>query len=145
MNNYFEAKAKYVKIDETSGKEKKVTETYLVDAMSLTEMEARTVNELQQCVSGDFNVVSGKESNISEIFPNEDGDRWFKAKVLFVDIDEVSGRERKTNQHMLIRSNNVDEAYAYLKEKLSDMIVPFEIPSVSESQIIDVFQYFEED
>jgi len=143
MKNYFEAKAKYTKIDEQSGKEKNVTETYLVDAMSLTEMESRMVKELEQVVSGEFKVISGKESNISEIYPNENGDRWFKAKVSFVDIDETSGKEKKTNNYMLVESNNVDEAYSFLTECLSDMIVPFEIPSISESKIIDVFQYFE--
>lgn len=135
--NFFESKVKYVKIDE-NGKEKKVTESYLVDAMSLTEMEARTVNELSKTVNGDFDVISGKESNISEIYPNENGDRFFKAKVT---LEEDEGK--KVTNYMLVEANNVDEAYAYLKEQLKDMIVPFEIPAVSESNIIDVFNYFE--
>jgi hypothetical protein len=38
--NWFEAKVKYVKVGE-DGKEKKMSELYLLDAMSYTEAESR--------------------------------------------------------------------------------------------------------
>jgi len=142
MNNYFTVKVKYFKIDEVSGKEKKVTETYLLDAVSFTEAEARINLELEQMISGDFNVSNISKSNITELFPNADGDRWFKAKVTFVDIDTDSGKSKKTRQYMLVQANNAKDAYSFLNECLSTMIVPYEIPSVSESPILDVFPYF---
>ena len=142
MNNYFECRVKYSKVDEISGKEKKTTEAYLVDAMSFTEAEARMHKELEQMISGDFRVTNMKTSNITELFPNYDGDRWFKAKVTFTDIDEASGKEKKVRQYMLVQANNAKEAYTFLNDNLSHMIVPYEIPSVSESPILDVFPYF---
>jgi hypothetical protein len=143
-NNWFECKVKYVKIDE-NGKEKKVTEPYLVDAVSFTEAEARIHIELEKMIHSDFMVTNISKSNISELFPNENGDRWFKAKTFFVTVDEESGKEKKSNNYMLVEANNVKDAYEYLTEGLSDMIVPFEIPSVAESPIMDVFPFFKDD
>lgn len=143
-SKYFEAKAKYVKIDE-NGKEKRVTEPYLVDAVSLTETESRMIKELEKIIHSDFYVISATKSNISEIFPNANGDRWFKAKVRFVSVDEESGKEKKINNYMLVESNSVKEASEFLTEELSNMIVPFEIPSVVESPIVDIFNYFEQE
>ncbi|MCZ4694274.1 DUF4494 domain-containing protein [Ancylomarina euxinus] len=143
-NNWFECKVKYVKIDE-NGKEKKVTEPYLVDAVSFTEAEARIHTELEKMIHSDFIVTNISKSNISELFPNENGDRWFKAKTSFVMVDEESGKEKKSNNYMLVEANNVKDAYEYLTEGLSDMIVPFEIPSVSESPIMDVFPFFKDE
>jgi len=142
MSNYFEVKAKYVKIDQ-NGKEKKVTEPYLFDAISYTEAETRAIEEFGKMIHSDFIIVNIGKSNISDLFPNENGDRWFKAKTTFVTVDEESGKEKKSNNYMLVQANNVDDAYSWLKDGLSDMIVPFKIPSVSESKILDVFPYLE--
>jgi hypothetical protein len=144
-NNWFECKVKFVKIDEVSGKEKKVSESYLVDAVSFTEAEARIHKELEQMISGDFNVTNISKSNVTELYPNENGDRWFKAKVSFVDVDEASGKEKKATQYMLTQANNVKQAYEFLEECLSTMIVPYEIPAISESPLMDVFPYFSDD
>lgn len=143
-NSWFECKVKYVKIDE-NGKEKKVTEPYLVDAVSFTEAEARIHIELEKMIHSDFMVTNISKSNISELFPNENGDRWFKAKTTFVTVDEESGKEKKSNNYMLVEANNVKDAYEFLTEGLSDMIVPFEIPSVVESPIMDVFPFFKDE
>ncbi len=41
MQNWFECKVKYTKTDDKTGKDKNVTEPYLIDAMSFTEAESR--------------------------------------------------------------------------------------------------------
>ena len=144
-NNWFECKVKYVKVDEVSGKEKKVSESYLIDAVSFTEAEARIHKEMEQMVSGEFNLTNISKSNITELYPNENGDRWFKAKVAFIDVDENSGKDKKTNQYMLAEANNVKHAYEFIEECLSEMLVPYEIPAISESSILDAFPFFSEE
>ena len=144
-NNWFECKVKYVKIDEVSGKEKKVSEPYLVDAVSFTEAEARIHKELEQRIGGEFNVTNISKSNVTELYPNENGDRWYKAKVSFVDVDEASGKEKKANNYMLTEANNVKQAYEFLEESLSTMIVPYEIHSITESPLMDVFPFFKDE
>lgn len=141
-NNWFECKVKYHQIDER-GKEKKVAEPYLVDAISFTEAEARIHKEMESMIQGEFNLVNISKSNVCEIFPFEDGDRWFKAKVCIIDVDPDSGKEKKANNYMLVEADNVKQAYDRLEESLSSMLVPYSIPSITESPLMDVFPYFD--
>ncbi|QZT37762.1 DUF4494 domain-containing protein [Halosquirtibacter xylanolyticus] len=141
MNTWFECRAKYVKIDE-AGREKKVNEAYLIDAVSFTEAESRIYKELEQMISGEFTVTKIAKTNIVEIIPTEDGDRWFKAKVTFISVDEDSGKEKKVSQHVLVLANDVKQAYERVESGMEGMTVDFEIPNIAESPIMDVFPYF---
>ena len=97
--NWFEAKVKYVKVGE-DGKEKKMSELYLLDAMSYTEAESRITENLREMIQGDFYIVGLKKSNITELVESNDGndDKWFKAKVAIIDADQISGRRKnRTN------------------------------------------------
>lgn len=145
MNNWFECKVKYEKIDEQSGKTKKKTEPYLVDSISFTEAETRITEQMESMISGEFNITNIKRVNYSDVFNYEEGDRWFKCKVVYVDVDEASGKEKKTSNYMLVLADNVDHAYERLHESLADMIIPFEVPSIAESPIMDIFPYFDGD
>ncbi|MGL4332122.1 MAG: DUF4494 domain-containing protein, partial [Bacteroidales bacterium] len=70
MNNWFECKIRYEKTME-NGMLKKVTEPYLVDALSFTEAEARIIKEITPFISGEFTVSDIKRAKISEIFTDE--------------------------------------------------------------------------
>ena len=144
MNTWFECKAKYVKLDE-NGREKKVNEAYLLDAVSFSEAESRIYKELETMVSGEFTVTKIAKTNIAEIIPSEDGDRWFKAKVSFITIDEEKGKEKRTAQYVLILAKTVRDAYEKVVENMQGMMADFEINAVNESPIMDVFPYFGKD
>jgi hypothetical protein len=88
--NWFECKISYEKMME-NGVQKKVTEPYLVDALSFTEAEARIIEEMQPYISGEFVVSDIKRARIAELFANENGDRYYKFKVFFISLDEKSG------------------------------------------------------
>lgn len=141
MNTWYECRAKYVKIDE-NGREKKVTEPYLLDAVSFSEAESRIYKELETMVSGEFSVTKIAKTNIAEIIPSEDGDRWFKAKVAFLTIDEEKGKEKRVANYVLVLAKTVKDAYEKVVENMQGMIADFEIAQVNESPIMDVFPYF---
>lgn len=143
MQNWFEVKTKFIKIDD-DGCERKATEIYLVDAVSVTNAEARTIKELSQIVRGEMQVVKASSSNIVEIFPNETGEWWWKAKISIVTIDEKAGKERKINNYFLVAADDAKQALQRLEEGLAYILVPYQITSISISQIIDVFPYFGE-
>ena len=92
MHTWFECKIRYEKVME-NGMQKKVTEPYLVDALSFTEAEARIIEEMTPFISGEFTVSDIKRANYSELFPSdeESADRWFKCKLIFITLDEKSG------------------------------------------------------
>ena len=140
MNTWFECKVKYEKMG-NDGKERMVSEPYLIDAVSFTEAESRIQKELEPYITGDFFLSSVKIANYSELIPNEDGDRWFKCKAAFISLDEEKGIEKRSNTYILVQANNVKEAYDNLTKALSDSISDFEIPSIQESPILDVFKY----
>lgn len=144
--NWFEVKVKYTKVGE-DGREKKVSELYLLDAMSFTEAESRIIEKLKEMIQGDFCIESIKKSNITELVQSLDNkdDKYFKAKVAIIDADQISGKEKKSNQYFLVAGSEVDSALINLQKSLSTYVVPFEIVSVGDSNIVDVFPYFSED
>lgn len=143
MNTWFECTAKYIKMDE-NGHEKKASETYLLDAISFTEAESRIFKELKTMVSGEFVVSKIAKTRISEIIPSDTGDRWYKAKVAFITVDEESGKEKRVAQFVLVFSNNIKEAYNQIIGAMQGMMADFEISGINESTILDVFPYFSE-
>lgn len=145
MNNWFECKVKYTKIDEQTGKEKRVTEPYLIDAISFTEAEKRMTEEAEKIVSGEFQITNISKSKISDTFFYDDGDWWYKCKVSIVDVDESSGKEKKTANTMLILAGSVKEAFERLEESLASVIVPYEIEAIVKSPIVELFPYFSEE
>ncbi|WP_044117707.1 DUF4494 domain-containing protein [Alkaliflexus imshenetskii] len=145
MHTWFECKVRYIKIDETTGKEKKVNEPYLVDAVSFTEAESRIHKELEQMIRGEFHVTNIRKADYSDIFPFDDADRWYKCKVGYVSIDETAGKEKKITSQMLVMGNNLKEAYDNLLTSLSGMTVDFDVTGVNESPIMDVFPYFKDE
>ncbi len=73
--SWFETKVRYDKMME-NGTQKKVNEPYMVDALSFTEAEARTIEEMTPFISGDFSISAVKRTNITEIFWNDAADKW---------------------------------------------------------------------
>ena len=140
MNNWFECKISYEKMME-NGVQKKVTEPYLVDALSFTEAEARIIEEIKPYITGEFTVTDIKRARISELFFNETGDRYYKIKVYFVTLDEKSGAEKKTAVQMLSQASDIKEAIAVLEEGMKGTMADYTIASVNETMLMDVFPF----
>lgn len=145
MNAFFEVSIRCSEITE-EGKVKKHRKKYLLDSVSFSEAEARIIEELKEMIQGDFCIEAIKKSNITELVESTDGndDKWFKAKVAIIDCDNISGREKKSNQYFLVAGSDVDKSLENLQKALSTYVVPFEIVQVGDSNIMDVFHYFED-
>ncbi len=142
MFNWFECKVKYEKTQE-DGSVKKVNEPYLVDAVTFTDAEKRITEEMQPLVSGEFEISDIKKVRYAELFEDssESADRWFKAKLIFITLDEKSGKERKSSQQVLIQAADIPGAITRLQEGMNDSMLDYTIASVIETQIMDVFRY----
>lgn len=139
---WFRAKIRYEKTEE-NGMNKRVSENYLVDALSFTEAEARIINEVTPFISGEFTVTDLKRENISELFSSEadKDDRWYKIKVAFVMLDEKLGKERKSYSYMLVQSSDTASAEKMLHERMKGSLSNYEVMEVKETNIIDVYPY----
>ena len=142
MHTWFEVKIRYEKIM-NNGMQKKVTEPYLFDALSFTESEGKCIQEMTPFISGEFTVSDIKRANYSEIFfsDEETADRWFKCKLIFITLDEKSGVEKKTTTQILVQAADLRDAVKKLDEGMKGTMADYQIGSVSETAIMDVYPY----
>lgn len=146
MENWFEVSIKYEKIAE-NGKQKKVTEKILVDALSYTECEEISIQEMTPFISGEFTVSDIKRANYSELFTSEEeaADRWFKCKLLFITLDEKSGAEKKTATNVLVQAADLRDAVKKLDDGMKGTMADYQIASIAETAIMDVYPYSAEE
>jgi hypothetical protein len=140
MEQWIEVKVRSEKMTET-GKTVKVTEPYLVDALSCTEAEARVIEEVSPLISGEFNVLNVGKTKISEIFWNESADKFYKVKVNFLTIDEKSGADKRSASYILVQASTFDDAVAAFHKGMKGTMADYEIESIAETKIIDVYKY----
>ena len=141
-SSWFETKIKYQKCME-DGSEKVVTESYIVEALSCTEAEASIIKEMALYSHGETKVPSTKKANFSEIFfsDKDDDDKWFSAKLQFITIDENSEKEKRSNVNYLVQAKSLARALRYVDEVMGKSMLDYDIVSLSETKIIDVFEH----
>ena len=141
-NQWFECKVKYDKTMET-GLLKKVSETYMVDALSFTEAEKRFIDEMTPYISGEFEVTDIKRARLADLFESIDAsaDRWFKAKIAYITLDEKTGVEKRTNQLVLVQATDFRNAVAELDKGMAGTLGDWVIVSIAETNVMDVFKY----
>ena len=140
MHNWFTCKISFEKILE-NGMQKRVTEPYLVDALSFTEAEARIIEEIRPFISGEFTVADIKRAHYSELFFNENGDRFYKVRINFITLDEKSGAEKRTPAKILVQASSLKEALTSFEEGMKGSMADYAIVAVEETPLMDVFPY----
>ena len=140
FSKYFEVKIQYDKMLE-DGKEKKVTEQYVVEALSFTEAEARITEEMNPYISGEFDVASEKIAPFNEILISDslNDDKWFICKVSLITIDEKTAKENKTSQRLLVQADTSQTALEYTKKLFDSSMTDFSIDAVKDTPTLEVF------
>ena len=140
MHNWFECKISYEKAAE-NGAPKKVTEAYLVDALSFTEAEARIITEMRPYITGEFTVMDIKRARYAESFLNDNGDRFYRAKINLITLDEKSGTEKETAVQMLVQASTIHDAIGVIDNGMKGTITDYVIASVTETALLDIFPF----
>ena len=142
VSKFFEVKIQYQKMLE-DGIEKKVTEQYVVEALSFTEAESRIIEEMTPFIDGDFDVVSEKIAPYNEILLSDSysDDKWFVSKVAFITIDEKTEKEKKQTFRYLVQAATSELALDYTKEMFSHGMSDYCIDAVQDTPTLDVFLY----
>lgn len=138
---WFETKITYDKAMD-DGQQKHVKELYVVDALSFTEAEKRITEQMTHCISGAFMVTDIKKATYKEVFfaDSESADRWYKAKLQFITLDEKSGEEKRSNVYYLVQAATFQEAVANIDKIMSTTMVDYVIASLAETVVMDVFE-----
>lgn len=142
MAQWFECKIRFDKTME-DGKIKRVTEAYMVDALTFTEAERRFLEEVEPFVSGDYEVADIKKAKLAEVMTSNDGndDRWYKAKVTFITLDEKTAVEKRTAQNILVQARDLKTAVANLEKGMAGTMGDWELTAVNETAILDIYPY----
>lgn len=140
MTNYFECRVSYDKTLE-SGAIKQVTESYLVEAMSFTEAEARITEEMQPYMSGEFSVSAVNRRKYEDVLLDDDRDKLYHVKLMFITIDEKTAAEKRKPSYLLVQACDIADVLSQVEVLMSDSVTDYDIVSVSESRILDVFMY----
>ena len=151
MNTWFTVKVKYTKqLDD--GTFKRVSEPYLLAAMTFTDAEARIYEELGSIIRGEFTVTNIARTEYHDIFYYEDADLWYKCKITYqsegdgldVESDLNPKKAKKVSQNFLVTATSVKEAYERIQESLSTLMVDYQIPSIILTPIVDIFPFTED-
>ena len=139
---WFECIVRYERQQE-DGLTKKVTESYIVDALSFSEAEARITEEMKSYISGEFEVKNINPCPFSEIFFSDslNDDRWYKARIAFITIDEKTEKEKLSYVYYLVQAATFDSAKAYIAQVMSAGMMDYVIKSIKETKYIDVFEH----
>ena len=141
-SNWFEAKVRFGKTMEDGGPEKG-TAVYVIDALSWGEAEQRILKEMSSYVSGEIEIVDLKIAAYKEIFfaDSDTADKWYKAKLAFITIDEKTDKEKKTSVCYLVNAGAINSAIKNIEEVMSGTMIDYNTLNVSETSIMDVFEY----
>lgn len=142
MKTWFECRIRYEKVM-ADGISKKVTESYLVDALSFTEAEARIIEQMAPYISGEFTVRDIKLASYSEVFytDKEVADKWYKGRLGFIAVDEKTGKEKISYTNVLVQECDFRDAVKKLDEGMKGSMADYVIVLVQETAIMDVYEY----
>lgn len=143
MAQWIKTSVRFTKIME-NGTTKRVTEQYLVDALSFAEAEARIIKEVTPYINGEFNVSAVKKSNVLEIFRNKVQydcvQKWYKAKVAFTILDEKTKSEKRTTAFFMVQAPDFHNALEnFIESMKKETMEDFVIVGIEETSILDVF------
>ena len=140
--NWYECTVRYERQIE-DGMTKKVNELYVVDALSFGEAEEAITREMTAYVSGEFEVKNINPAAYHEIFfsENANDDRWYKAKLQFITIDEKTQKEKRSNVYYLVQASTLPVAVKHIEEVMGTTAIDYVIASLAETLIMDVFEH----
>lgn len=144
MKTWYSCKVKHNKEGE-DGILKQVTDTFLLDAVSYTDAEARMNEVVARDISGEFAVTNISKTNIAEVINYEDSDTWFKCKVTYSTVDGDNAKEVKINTYILVCALHVKQAFERIEKHFEGMLVPYDIPSITQTNFIEVYPYMKDD
>lgn len=134
---YFEVSAKLTKTHE-DGEEKRVKETIVVEAESFGDAEEKALTEYD---GYDVDIVSVSIAPYKEVLFSKDGndDKFYKAKVDFISLDEKTGKEQRTKVVYLVQASSLSRALAYIDKVMKEAMIDYVSVAATGTSVEDVF------
>ena len=136
--NYFECKISYEKQME-DGKTKRVSELYLIEAISFSEAESIMLYQLAQWYAGEAKIETLKRDKVAEIF-EADAEKIYRVKVNFITLDETSGKEKKNAVYMLVYADSIEKARQEHEHGMKGMMSDYEVEKIEETKLVEIYR-----
>lgn len=129
------------------GSNAKNTEQYVVDALSWSECEAATIENMSAYVNGDIEIVTMKRAIFSELFlsDKEDEDLYYDCILNFITTDEKTGKEKKSKVRYLVQGKSLENARKNIDDAMNETMIDYNIIGIKEANILDVFLHKNKD
>ena len=114
-----------------------VKETYMVEGLTCADVENRLIEEIKPLISGEWEVKSCKQVQFYDLIPNPEGDRWYKARVEMITIED-NGKETRKAVSIFVQAGNLTEANKHLHQALSNL--DCEVVSITRSPILEIYR-----
>lgn len=135
---YFIVGVKYQKTLE-DGKEVMATEQYLVDAITWTECEARTIENMSN--RGEIEITTMKMASFNELFLSDinDENKYYECVINIIVFDEKSEKEKRTKVRYLVQGKSLENARKNIDEAMKSTMIDCDITSLKETSLMDIF------
>lgn len=137
---YFIVGVRYEKTLE-DGTNAKTTEQYVVDALSWSECEAKTTEEIAKYTNGDMEIVTMKKAGFSELFISgvDSEDKYYDCSINMITIDEKSDKEKKTKVRYLVQGDTIEKARKNVDEIMGKSLIDYDVVELKLTNILDVY------
>ncbi len=116
---------------------KNVKETYLVEGLNCADVENRLMEDIKPLIFGDCETPSCKKVQFYDLIENPEGDRWFKARVEMITVED-DGKEKRKAVSIFVQATTIDVALDNLRKYLETL--DCEIVSIARSPILEVYR-----
>jgi hypothetical protein len=142
--SWYQGKVAYY-VEQENGSLKSITDTYLLDAVSFTDAEARLYEIMQEQKIPDHAVKAIGPRKFSDVFDDESSEKFWQAKMVYMSLNEASGKEKRIVNNVLVRANELKDAYEKLIEYHKTVLIPYEIEALALTPILAVYKYQEKE
>lgn len=136
--SWYQGKFSYQR-EQENGSLKNLSETYLLEALSYTDAEARMYEIAEENAIRDYAIKALTPIKLSDIFHEEEGEYWYMVKMYYISMDEVRGTEKKIVSQMLLNAADIKQAIERIHENLKTLLVPYIIEAVKQTPILEVY------
>lgn len=123
-----------------SGKVAKVVEQFVVDALSFTEAETRIISEVR-AYGTDIEVLTMKRSRCAELIGDGSKEKWFRAKVNYITIDEKTDKEKKIPNYFFVNAETITDAKKAVDDCFGTTMIDYRVATLDETNVLEVFRH----
>lgn len=136
---YFEVVVQYDKVFE-DGLVKTTKDVVVVEAVTCADAERRALEEIAPLCAGEADCVKVALATYKEIFFADEGDIFYKSRVVIITMDEYTNKEKRTNIYYLTNATSIEEARKNIVAAYANSVQDYVIASLSETKVIDVYE-----